>query len=47
MKGCAMRTGWMLAGLVGLSAMAHAEDGRAGAGRYEALPLAGAHPGYP
>jgi hypothetical protein len=35
----------MLLGLLALSTVAHAEDGRAGAGRYEALPLAGADGG--
>jgi len=40
-----MRTAWMLVGLLALSTGAHAEDGRAGAGRYEALPLAGADGG--
>lgn len=37
-----MRTGWMLVGLLALSTGAQAEDGRAGVGRYEALPLGGA-----
>ena len=32
-----MRTGWMVLGLMALTAGAHAEDGR-----YQALPLAGA-----
>jgi hypothetical protein len=40
-----MRTGWMLVGLLALSAGVQAEDGRAGVGRYEALPLAGAEGG--
>ena len=40
-----MRTGWMLVGLLALSTGAHAEEGRAGVGRYEALPLAGADGG--
>lgn len=40
-----MRTGWMLLGLLALSAGALAEEGRAGAGRYEALPLTGAEGG--
>jgi hypothetical protein len=38
MKGCMMRTGWMLLGLLAVSAGAWADE----AGRYEALPLAGA-----
>jgi hypothetical protein len=42
MKGCVMRAGWMLCVVLAMSAAAQAEDGRAGAGRYEALPLAGA-----
>ena len=37
-----MRTRWMLLGALALTGSALAEDGRAGAGRYEALPLAGA-----
>ena len=37
-----MRAGWMLCVVLAMSAAAQAEDGRAGAGRYEALPLAGA-----
>lgn len=37
-----MRTGWMLLGLLAVSAGALAEEGRADVGRYEALPLAGA-----
>lgn len=36
-----MRTRWMLLGALALTGSALAEDGRAGAGRYEALPLAG------
>lgn len=45
MKGCAMRTGWMLVALLAVPAGAGAEEGRAGIGRYEALPLAGAEGG--
>jgi hypothetical protein len=37
MKGCTMRTRWILLGLLALPAVAAAENGR-----YEALPLAGA-----
>lgn len=37
-----MRTGWMVLGALVLSGSVLAEDGRAGVGRYEALPLAGA-----
>jgi hypothetical protein len=40
MKGCVMRTGWLLLGLLALSTAA-----LAGEGRYEALPLAGADGG--
>jgi hypothetical protein len=40
-----MRTGWMLLGLLALSDAALADEGRAGEGRYEALPLAGADGG--
>jgi hypothetical protein len=36
MKGCAMKTGWMLVGLLAVSAGAYADEGR-----YQALPLAG------
>jgi len=32
----------MLWGMLAMSAAVHAEDGRAGVGRYESLPLAGA-----
>lgn len=45
MKGCMMRRGWMLLGLLALSDAALADEGRAGEGRYEALPLAGADGG--
>ena len=41
MKGSMMRTGWMLLGLLAVSASAWADE----AGRYEALPLAGAEGG--
>lgn len=40
-----MRTRWMGLGLLALSAAALADEGRAGVGRYEALPLAGADGG--
>jgi hypothetical protein len=40
-----MRTGWMLLGLLALPGGALAEDARTEAGRYEALPLAGAEGG--
>src|SRR5512142_2189542 len=40
MRGCAMRTGWVLVGLLAWSTGALAEEGR-----YEALPLAGAEGG--
>lgn len=40
-----MRGTWMLAGVLWLATGAHADDGRAGIGRYEALPLAGADGG--
>jgi hypothetical protein len=42
MKGCAMRTGWTILGVLVLSTAALAEDGHAEVGRYQALPLAGA-----
>lgn len=41
MIGCMMRSGWMLLGLLALSDAALADEGRAGEGRYEALPLDG------
>lgn len=37
-----MRAGWMVCGMLALSANALADDGRADDGRYEAFPLAGA-----
>lgn len=36
-----MRRGWMVLGLLALSTAALADEGRAGIGRYEALPLDG------
>jgi hypothetical protein len=36
-----MRTGWMVFGVLALSAAAQASDERADDGRYEAFPLAG------
>ncbi|HET9463327.1 MAG TPA: hypothetical protein VFO43_05110 [Thiobacillus sp.] len=45
LKGRMVRRGWMLLGLLVFSAGALAEEGRSGAGRYEALPLAGAEGG--
>jgi hypothetical protein len=42
MKGWMMRTGWLVCGMLVLSAAAQAGDVHAEDGRYEAFPLAGA-----